>query len=383
MYDQGQPPAAALRCADCGRELEDALILSCDHNLCLGCAADSLRRSELRNIKCAIECRLCKEITQVEPSSAAQLLDAHEASGDQRGGDSWRGPDSSYYKRSPAAATGTDADRADVWLRFTPCPTHPDEPVQFFCLTCESRCVCAECVVYGTHKGHEVMNVKKAFPLIKQKIEDLKVHIGSRMEELAKVEHRLEHQRRDVSDMVSAAKQQMARAFEEVRQRLAKKEYELMQQADAFVQDCFQAIDQRSNAARDISRHLRDTTDMMNHSMKKKDDVAVLNWFSDAKQEINSLVENVQMQRVLNEPVDDLTSGATLALDLGGVSHQIDQLQGIRVSGDAPARQLGALDSRPANGMAPGGAASASRGPGAGIPALASGTASHRGPGNY
>jgi hypothetical protein len=44
------------------------------------------------------------------------------------------------------------------------CKDHAEEEVSYFCMTCETACVCTECVVHGPHKTHDVQNIRKAFP---------------------------------------------------------------------------------------------------------------------------------------------------------------------------------------------------------------------------
>jgi hypothetical protein len=38
----------SMTCAKCGRHPDDILILSCDHNLCLLCAAKNMRREQAK-----------------------------------------------------------------------------------------------------------------------------------------------------------------------------------------------------------------------------------------------------------------------------------------------------------------------------------------------
>merc|ERR1719240_2554665 len=70
-------------------------------------------------------------------------------------------------------------------LRFIPCPTHPSEPIQFFCLECETECICAECVVHGEHKGHDVLNVKRAYKNLCGKVDTLSNAARQRIDDLA------------------------------------------------------------------------------------------------------------------------------------------------------------------------------------------------------
>jgi len=36
-----------------------------------------------------------------------------------------------------------------------------------------SDCICPECIIHGVHKDHEVKTVKKAYPIIKEKIDEI------------------------------------------------------------------------------------------------------------------------------------------------------------------------------------------------------------------
>lgn len=51
------------------------------------------------------------------------------------------------------------------------CLSHPGEPVQFRCVTCQSMAVCAQCcVITDVHKGHTVLPLKRAFEEIQYQI---------------------------------------------------------------------------------------------------------------------------------------------------------------------------------------------------------------------
>jgi len=50
------------------------------------------------------------------------------------------------------------------------CPEHPDEEISYFCFNCISNCICPECIIHGVHKNHEVMTIKRSYPIIKNKV---------------------------------------------------------------------------------------------------------------------------------------------------------------------------------------------------------------------
>jgi hypothetical protein len=63
-------------CAKCAQTPEDILILTCDHNLCLLCAAKNLQREQKRNMHSfqTVVCELCEIATVLDPASATELL---------------------------------------------------------------------------------------------------------------------------------------------------------------------------------------------------------------------------------------------------------------------------------------------------------------------
>ena len=74
-------------------------------------------------------------------------------------------------------------------------------------------------------------------------MEDLVIHISSKIDDLHVVEQRLEARKWEVIDQTNTIKQKMANAFEDIRQRLDKKEREAMQNADMFMDTKIKEMD--------------------------------------------------------------------------------------------------------------------------------------------
>lgn len=49
------------------------------------------------------------------------------------------------------------------------CKDHHEE-LSYYCFDCLSRCICSECVVHGLHKNHNVLSLKRAYPIIVEKV---------------------------------------------------------------------------------------------------------------------------------------------------------------------------------------------------------------------
>ena len=50
------------------------------------------------------------------------------------------------------------------------CKDHPDEELSYFCFDCLTDCICSECIIHGVHKNHEVQTIRKAYPIIRGRV---------------------------------------------------------------------------------------------------------------------------------------------------------------------------------------------------------------------
>ena len=205
-----------ISCAKCGTTPDDVLILTCDHNLCLICAAKNLKREQqkskhsyqvLQYIYIYIQmqtviCDICGSPTVLDPTSASELLSMAPESNSPKEKQEYKYEEnsestepSSYARYMQKSSTpfnnksgitqGPSTRVKEIKPRAVGfCAQHPDEDIKYFCFGCMGAPVCAECVVHGMHKGHDVMNIKKAYPAIKGKLEDNVMHINGRVHEL-------------------------------------------------------------------------------------------------------------------------------------------------------------------------------------------------------
>merc|ERR1719387_1242242 len=133
-------------------------------------------------------------------------------------------------------------------MRFVPCKSHPEEPIQFFCLDCETECICAECVVHGAHKGHEVLNVKKAYANLCGKVEQLLDVAKQRIEELGSSIQQLEGQKRDLELVAVGGRQGIRDAFKTLRAQLTQKEAEVLRRIEESASDAKERLEQHAPA---------------------------------------------------------------------------------------------------------------------------------------
>ena len=63
-------------CSKCNNKNEYALMLSCDHNLCLTCAAEALNGQKIQNFNSNqyIKCDKCNSLTELDSETIKQIL---------------------------------------------------------------------------------------------------------------------------------------------------------------------------------------------------------------------------------------------------------------------------------------------------------------------
>ena len=63
-------------CSNCGTKCEQSLMLSCDHNLCMNCAAENLVRNESPGVNKTqfVICDVCQTKTEIDTKTSKEVL---------------------------------------------------------------------------------------------------------------------------------------------------------------------------------------------------------------------------------------------------------------------------------------------------------------------
>lgn len=152
------------------------------------------------------------------------------------------------------------------------CKEHNEE-VSYFCLDCSTRCICSECVVHGIHKTHDVLHIKKAYPLVSEKMNNLLNHVREKIDDINGYGSSLDLKRKEIVESTNSVKQQMAGAFEEIRLRLHKKEKELMEKADIFLTEHLQELNTYVRVVQSNVISLNKVIDSINSNILRRDEV--------------------------------------------------------------------------------------------------------------
>jgi hypothetical protein len=429
-----------MQCSDCSTDLDDALILVCDHNLCLQCAA---RKSAGTG---GIRCQICSSLTSLEPASSQQLREMfpqfsqpaqHARSPVARPVGGYSRPPLSHIPLnvpSPALSarslpirlpspvipssvppvatqsgtcgqcerTAADlrclqceevlcfdcsetlhrkgrmanhqtvpihlpaipstpmsnspmsrssfADRSVITMRSVSCATHPDEIVQYFCLKCETKPMCSECVFRsGDHTNHlqEVVLIKKAFPKVKSRINDLVIEFEKSIKDIKINEINLSENKKSMENLNHNCKGQVSRLFSELREVLRVKELELTSKIEEVVDRELKMVDRESQRNSDkrskiesVSRLLNSVTDvngiaLSGNALEKE--IELLDSFSEMKTVItesrSELIRNDLSLVQLFIPNDQV---ATMTKQIEFIKESIRDMRGIVPSRNAP-----------------------------------------------
>lgn len=172
------------------------------------------------------------------------------------------------------------------------CREHTDEMLAYFCFECETECICAECAIHGEHKGHEVMQIKKAFPIIKDKLEEVFLHVSNKIDEVELRAEKVENQKKELIDQGNAAKQQVIVSFEDLRARLEKKEREIISQIERIVQENLREADNYSRIIIGKIGALESVADTLKKVMSGGQQTELLDFYAENKEKIFANVES-------------------------------------------------------------------------------------------
>lgn len=170
------------------------------------------------------------------------------------------------------------------------CREHNEEAT-YYCFDCLCRCICSECVVHGDHKSHQVMNVKKAFPIVIEKTEDMIFQVNSRIKDISNVENFLESRKKELVDNTNTLKSEISQTFEEIRARLLKKEKEIMEKADSYLQENLQELNTYSRVLQSKIISFNKIIDSVNANLIRRDEVTLLNYYSENKHKVFQSIE--------------------------------------------------------------------------------------------
>jgi hypothetical protein len=212
------------------------------------------------------------------------------------------------------------------------------EPISYLCLDCMSKCICSECIVHGIHRNHDVLNIKKAYPLILGKTQDLHRLVGDKINELNNERRNIEQKKSDIGTINQRCKNEIKNAFQVIRLRLSEKEKEIMEKMESTLKDNLNELNTYFHVIQGKIATLNKIIDSLNAHLMRKDELTLINYYCDNKNNILSQIENIDNNKCFNlNAISDLkinvdkNSFNNMLTSLNNLDFEINSCRGIDI----------------------------------------------------
>lgn len=360
-------------CAKCNCRTDQTLVMACSHNLCMSCAAENLTRQETSGINKTqfVICDFCKSKTEVDTETSKEILQiamGHQSQNQnneenyildknflnfennnqemqqqnipQSFSPNFGGfksmneepPQQSavnlvyFEKGNNNCNMNASMNSLNSELKSNICPEH-NEPITYLCLDCLSKCICSECVVHGIHKNHEVLNIKKAYPMIYNKSQDLGMHVLNKIKELKNVNKVLEKKKQDIYTLNERCKNDIKNCFEQIKNKINEKEKEILCKTENTFKDNISELNTYNRVIQSKILALNKLTDSINAHLLRKDELTLINFYCENKHKI---LNQTELNELTSMPDVDAFSNTKIDIDKGSFDVMLNALNSLR-----------------------------------------------------
>ena len=367
-------------CSQCNCKTDQALMLSCEHNLCMNCAAKYLSQEnpQSSNSKQFIVCEICGSKTEIDNETSKEILSTVlknlNLNPNLLNSNSNQFSNNNYNINFPenqnlnisntmnnkeiiinpnnndlnngfidpnTAFTNTNhlfIANSNVVNQKYLCNEH-GEPISYLCLDCMSKCICSECIVHGVHHNHDVLNIKKAYPLIYNKTQDLHKFISEKISDLNLSKRNIDQKKSNIGTLNQRCKNEIKNAFQIIRLRLNEKEKEIIEKTESTLRDNLNELNTYSHVIQSKIATLNKILDTLNAHLMRKDELTLINFYCENKNSILSQVDTNENKAIFNiNAISDLkinidkTSFDNMLISLNNLNFEINSFKGINIS---------------------------------------------------
>ena len=348
-------------CSQCNCKTDQALMLSCEHNLCMNCAAKYLSREnpQASSLRQYIICDICGSKTEIDNQTSKEILSTvlkdlnlnpdliNANNNNQNVNDNNLSNNINNAYNNEIIFNSNDfpnnninnlliANSNIVNLKNL-CRDH-GEPISYLCLDCMSKCICSECIVHGIHRNHDVLNIKKAYPLILGKTQGLHRLVGDKINELNNERRNIEQKKSDIGIINQRCKNEIKNAFQVIRLRLSEKEKEIMEKMESILKDNLNELNTYFHVIQGKIATLNKIIDSLNAHLMRKDELTLINYYCDNNNNILSQIENIDNNKCFNlNAISDLkinvdkNSFNNMLTSLNNLDFEINSCRGIDI----------------------------------------------------
>lgn len=278
--------AALTWCGQCGERPVELSCEQCDEVFCRSCAIVTHRRGRMSDHRLLL--RGASPAGQAAPGGggggACSSSAAAPGAAQLQAGPLGLLLDTAAVAHQPPAP-GSPLRRSEpvpLPRRFLRCPVHVEEPLQYFCLRCQCNCICAECVLNGDHRGHEVLNVREAVRQLPDRVEELAAAARLRAEEIAGAAQRVREGRRELAAVAERGQKELRAAGAQLAQALQREEDALVAEVDRCDADVAEVL------RIDAELHIGEALEELRRHREAGDAALALTWYARLKKAVDA-----------------------------------------------------------------------------------------------
>jgi len=192
--------------------------------------------------------------------------------------------------------------------------------------------------VHGIHRNHDVLNIKKAYPLILGKTQGLHRLVGDKINELNNERRNIEQKKSDIGIINQRCKNEIKNAFQVIRLRLSEKEKEIMEKMESILKDNLNELNTYFHVIQGKIATLNKIIDSLNAHLMRKDELTLINYYCDNNNNILSQIENIDNNKCFNlNAISDLkinvdkNSFNNMLTSLNNLDFEINSCRGIDI----------------------------------------------------
>eukprot|EP01086_Lenisia_limosa_P007886 TRINITY_DN282_c0_g1_i14.p1 TRINITY_DN282_c0_g1~~TRINITY_DN282_c0_g1_i14.p1 ORF type:complete len:389 (-),score=34.75 TRINITY_DN282_c0_g1_i14:28-1152(-) len=207
------------------------------------------------------------------------------------------------------------------------CPFHPEETASYFCLECESHPVCAECIIHGAHQGHEALSLKKSLPIVQDRLKQLATFLSTCVSEVEMMIEKAKLHKTELVESTVAIKKSMQRSFQELHDKLHRKESDLLSAADSFAE---QQISNLSHYADNASKKVKMVSNVVDDLLvnaSTADASLCLAYYANNRNTLATLTESKDL---FSEELPALAP-RKVYLDTDAAAEQVESINGLHL----------------------------------------------------
>ena len=373
-------------CSQCNCKTDQALMLSCNHNLCMNCSAKYLSQEnpQSSNTKQYIICEICGSKTEIDNEISKEILstvlknlnlnpniinynanqrnnnninyseninpnlninNSNNLSNHEAIFNPMNNPNNNSFNNGFFDSNNNNLNNNNLFISNSNivnqkylCSEH-GEPISYLCLDCMSKCICSECIVHGVHHNHDVLNIKKAYPLIYNKTQDLHKFISDKISELNLNKRNLEQKKSNIGLINQKCKNDIKNAFQIIRIRLNEKEKEIIEKTESTLKDNLNELNTYVHVIQGKISTLNKILDSLNAHLMRKDELTLINYYCDNKNNILSQIDTNENKAIFNiNTISDLkinidkNSFDNMLISLNNLDFEINSFKGIDIS---------------------------------------------------